>query len=125
MANPVKWLEDHPLLASNLAVLYAGAIFILSSMPKVPKPPGPWYTSFLIHFIEYLGFGFIVLIAVRGNKAAKNPLVFAVAICILYAFSDEIHQYFVPERVADIWDVFFDSMGSATGAAAANTLRRT
>ncbi len=122
--NPVKWLEEKPLFASNLAVLYAGAIFILSSMPKVPKPPGPWYMSFVIHFIEYLGFGFIVYIAVKGNKLGRNPLAYAALICILYAFSDELHQFFIPNRIADIRDVFFDSLGSVTGILASNKLRK-
>lgn len=122
--NPVKWLEGKHLFASNLAVLYAGAIFILSSMPKVPRPPGPWYMTFVIHFIEYLGFGFIVLIAVKGNKTLRNPFLFAIAVCILYGFSDEFHQYFVPNRIADIRDVFFDSLGSVVGILASNTLRR-
>jgi VanZ family protein len=33
----------------------------------------------------------------------------------LYGMSDEVHQYFVPQRNADIMDFFADVMGSICG----------
>lgn len=33
----------------------------------------------------------------------------------LYGFSDEVHQYFVPHRDADIMDFLADVMGSICG----------
>ena len=34
---------------------------------------------------------------------------------VIYATTDEIHQYFVPTRTASVWDVLIDSTGGALG----------
>jgi VanZ family protein len=39
-----------------------------------------------------------------------------VIIAVLYGASDEIHQYFVPGRVCDIFDLVADSIGGFIGA---------
>lgn len=39
----------------------------------------------------------------------------AISIAVLYAATDELHQYFVPGRVCSFWDFFFDSLGALTG----------
>jgi VanZ family protein len=33
----------------------------------------------------------------------------------LYGASDELHQYFVPFRSADVWDILFDLLGGIFG----------
>jgi VanZ family protein len=51
-------------------------------------------------------------------KLRENQyLLVAVSIlfCILYGISDEIHQYFVPSRQADVMDALFDGLGGALG----------
>lgn len=35
--------------------------------------------------------------------------------CVLYAFSDEFHQMFVPGRAANFTDIVFDSLGAIAG----------
>jgi VanZ family protein len=42
---------------------------------------------------------------------ARNALIGVV----VYASSDELHQYFVPSRQASIWDVLIDATGGALG----------
>ena len=39
----------------------------------------------------------------------------ALAICVVYAVMDEIHQLFIPERAGMIADVLLDSAGAVTG----------
>ena len=39
----------------------------------------------------------------------------AITIAILYAATDEIHQYFVPGRICSFWDFLFDSLGAVVG----------
>lgn len=124
MINIIRWLEGKPKLAVNLAISYAGMIFLFSSMRKVPMPPGPWYTSFILHFIEYLGFGFVVLAALHSRRVQRNPIALAVLIAVIYAASDEFHQYFVPGRFSDIWDLFFDSFGAVAGTLVNSSLRK-
>jgi VanZ family protein len=124
MTNAIRWLESKPKVACNFAVFYAGMIFILSSMRKVPRPPGPWYMTFVIHFIEYVGLGFLVITALRSRKARGDVILLSIAVAALYGASDELHQYFIPGRVADFRDFLFDSLGSAAGVFSQNILRR-
>jgi len=65
------------------------------------------------HFSIYLFLGFFVTNAVNpsGNRTLWTPILF----CLLYALSDECHQYFVPERVFSLIDIVIDSIGSLTG----------
>ncbi len=42
-------------------------------------------------------------------------MILGIALASLYGISDEIHQIFVPDRVADIYDVIADILGSMIG----------
>lgn len=120
----VRWLESKPKIACNLTVLYAGMIFLLSSAPKPPMPPGPDFMPLVIHFIEYMGFGFLLLVAIRSLNVKNNPLLLAITIAVFYAVTDEIHQSFVPNRYASIADVIADSFGATMGAMISDFFRK-
>lgn len=47
------------------------------------------------------------------NTGTGRMFLITVAICFLYAISDEIHQYFVPGRACRVFDVLIDTSGSA------------
>ncbi len=68
------------------------------------------------HFTEYMILGILMYIVFSRNKvfSSKRMLV-CVIICVLYAISDEIHQYFVPGRAARVVDVIIDSVGAIFG----------
>lgn len=68
----------------------------------------------IAHFSEFAALGFFVGGGIRftfGTGRIYIPL----AVCLLYSVSDEIHQYFVPERACRMFDVFVDTCGSLTG----------
>lgn len=70
------------------------------------------------HFFIYMALGFLLKYALKssgitGLKAVGIGLI----ICVLYAFSDEFHQYFVPGRGALLSDVMIDSTGATIGIA--------
>ena len=75
------------------------------------------------HFSEYA-----VLALLTANALRPYPLslllrwVLPVAFCALYAVTDEIHQYFVADRVCSISDWFVDSLGALAGVAAVSLL---
>lgn len=48
----------------------------------------------------------------------------AVLIAFLFGISDEVHQYFVPNRSADVMDVVADVVGATLGATAVAVLLR-
>ena len=92
-------------------ILYAGLIFTISSFPlPPPKVEIPFIDKF-IHLIEYGILGFLFYRALRVSKLASRVFLLAIIFSILYALSDEIHQFFVPGREFDLWDLAADSLG--------------
>jgi len=73
------------------------------------------------HVTEYAILGLLVWRALRKpSRAEPHPWLWshagiALLFVALYATSDEIHQAFVPNRQASVWDVFFDTIGGAFG----------
>ncbi len=68
----------------------------------------------IAHFTEYAALGFCMSGAICFTFS-KNKFYIPLIPCVLYAVSDEIHQYFVPERACRVFDVFVDSCGSSVG----------
>lgn len=68
----------------------------------------------LAHFSEFAALGFCFTGAIHytfGTKKFYIPLIPS----FLYAVSDEVHQYFVPERACRVFDIFVDTCGVMTG----------
>ena len=68
----------------------------------------------IAHFSEYAALGFSVCGAIHFTFD-RNKFYIPLIPCVLYAVSDEIHQYFVPGRACRLFDVFVDSCGSSLG----------
>lgn len=70
----------------------------------------------LAHFSIYTVLGFLSLLAFSNKKfSIKVKLLLSAIICLTYAISDEIHQYFVPGRSCQLRDVLIDFCGSLFG----------
>ena len=96
-------------------MVYAGLIFLLSSLPHFPEEV-PSFIGYdkLAHFIEYYFFGVLICRWLLNKKSlfvAGHALFITLLIGVCYSVSDEWHQSFIPGRVASIWDVLFDAMG--------------
>ena len=50
-----------------------------------------------------------------------NTLIITFLVCIVYALSDEFHQYFVLGRDASVLDIALDSVGAILGLAVFRT----
>lgn len=68
----------------------------------------------MAHFTEFTALGFFTASGIYLTFD-KRKFYIPLIPCVLYAISDEIHQYFVPERACRIFDVFVDSCGSSLG----------
>jgi 3-oxoadipate enol-lactonase len=100
---------------------WAAVIFYLSSRSAVPQPPGGEGIPFLDkieHFMEYGLFAVLLLYAVRRGRRRGSRQWFdfdphiVVAIACVYAFTDELHQAFVPQRAADPADFLVDTLAA-------------
>lgn len=69
------------------------------------------------HFSEYALLAALFSNALRFYKL-KKPAAFSIAIgaSALYAVTDEVHQYFVPDRACSAADVLIDTSGALFGA---------
>ena len=70
------------------------------------------------HFMEYAVLAMLVANALRQYPMANRlQWLLPVAVSAAYAVTDEIHQYFVPDRACRFWDVCIDTAGAACGIA--------
>lgn len=93
------------------AVLWAAAIYLASSQPTIPVDLSSGRDK-IAHFLAYAVLGALLGHAVGG----RARIAFAVALGLLYALFDEIHQSYVPGRAADAADWVADALGTITGA---------
>lgn len=68
----------------------------------------------IAHFSAYFLLGVLTFNALVTYRkiTLKLRCFFSVAICVLYAISDEIHQYFVQGRSCELRDILIDSCGA-------------
>lgn len=70
------------------------------------------------HFTEYAVLAMLVANALRTCSLSHSQWWFIpIALCALYAVTDEIHQYFVPGRACRFLDMCIDTAGAACGTA--------
>ncbi len=89
-------------------VLYTILIFALSSVPgrDIPSQVSPYSSTF--HFFLYFFYGISILLAIGKFR-------YSYTFGVVYALSDELHQYFVPGRTCDPMDFLVDSVGLLVG----------
>ncbi len=86
---------------------YTILIFSLSSVPGRDIPSQVSYYSLLLHFILYFFYGAAIYLYFKS-------FVYSYIFGVLFAFSDEVHQYFVPGRSCDPVDFLVDSIALGT-----------
>ncbi len=125
------------LLTSYAAlILWAIVIFILSNegsdtssgrSDAIVQMVQAWgaavdtdFLTFLIrksaHIIAYFILGILAYNVVRiYSWPMRRAILVSVAIVLLYAASDELHQYFVPGRSSEVRDVLIDTIAGLFG----------
>lgn len=106
MGNTKYWI---------LTLLYASLIFFLSSRPVPPEAPQVFLMDKFLHAIEYGVLGFLIALSLHKSPERQRTILLATALSILYGIGEELHQYFVPFRTADPFDVLADGIGALIG----------
>jgi VanZ family protein len=94
--------------------IYMAAIFFASADPSPPLPIS--VSDKLLHMLAYAGLALLVFrAATRGIPARVTWRSAAVTLLITigYGLSDEVHQMSVPNRSADVKDLYADAAGAA------------
>lgn len=99
-----------------LVAAYCSAIFYLSSQeaPELPQL-GISRIDLAAHMVLYGGLAALVSLGIRRSEWAPRftlQFLVPVAFATLYGISDEIHQWFVPTRQFDIFDMLANGAGA-------------
>ena len=99
---------------------YAALIFAVSSMALDMEELQPVLAfDKLLHLAEYYILGYLLMRAFATSGVpvlAASPVAAAILAGSAYGLSDEVHQAFVPGRVASLMDFLFDAAGVALAA---------
>lgn len=111
-ASSTKWL----LIRYWIPVfLYCGIIVYLSSQ-SYPSRHLPSFlfglSDKLVHGVEYGILGILLYQAFHLTTPTIASISLAVICAMTFGISDEVHQWFVPHRQADTWDVVADALGA-------------
>lgn len=93
------------------AIFCAILIFYFSSLsnPYLITPPQLPSINFnlILHMLEFGLLSFLVFF----GFFSKAKSIYLLSFSFIYAVIDEIHQYFVPSRYFDVFDIILDSIG--------------
>lgn len=95
-------------------IVWAGVIFFFSSIPDLKTElEYDFFLRKVAHVSEYFILTFLLHRAFSGsfNINAIRLFMYPAIFSLLYAISDEIHQYFVLGRNCAFQDVLIDSIG--------------
>jgi VanZ family protein len=115
-------------------IIWAAIIFLFSANPDpytiLPETwrvlrPLPTVTNFsmteligqIMHFVEYAILSILILRAITHSRPiSRKSVLLTILLTMIYAFSDEIHQTFIPGRTFQLFDLFIDLLGAITGS---------
>ena len=111
-------------------IIWLSVIFIVSSIHGSKFHLLPFNSITQIHIEEILSYrqaafhageyGLLAilmyrLLRLKLDQAYRFIYLLSLTTSILYAISDEVHQYFVPGRFATLTDLIFDTIGMILG----------
>jgi len=105
----VYWM---PLLSYLVLIFYFSHLEEPTGGIKLP------ISDKVIHFLEFFPLPFLFFRAFRNSSVetlGKNYFYFGMIASVFYACSDEIHQLFIPLRVASFADFLADCLGIVIG----------
>ena len=99
-------------------LIWLAAIFVQSSFPASSYPEIEFVNADkIVHVLVYGLLAALCYISfIHQNKyklLSSSPYIYALIFCSFYGLSDEFHQYFVPNRDANIFDWIADVAGIA------------
>jgi len=95
--------------------LYCGIIIYLSSL-SYPSQQLPSFlfdlSDKLVHGVEYGILGILLYRALHQTNRTIRSIGMAIIWTVAFGITDEMHQWFVPNRQTDLWDLLADTIGA-------------
>lgn len=112
--------KQKKILSWLYVILWCGIIFLFSSIPNLRiEELGFWdfILRKIFHITEYAVLSILLVNALFVSVGFRKSNIYFLSFVlgVLYAISDEIHQYFVPGRFFSIVDIIIDNVGVAIG----------
>ena len=100
-------------LARILALAWMGLIYYLSDRPSIDVEEFFSAQDKVAHAIVFGILAILYLLSMQRSTEGYrlHRLWIAVGLTAAYGIFDEVHQAFVPNRTADVWDVVADTIG--------------
>jgi len=99
------------------AIIYAAAIIVLSSIPKLHLPEiGFFTTDKFLHFIEYALFAVLIFRSFSRllfRFGLKYVVWVSLLFLLVFSLFDELYQGSIPGRDSDAGDVLLDVLGAS------------
>ena len=95
------------------------AIYVFSDLPGGVRPDlkGPymdkWVHTLVYFILGGLLFRWVLLWERPGADERWKRFAIIATVALLYAITDEVHQFFIPGRVFDLGDIVADAVGGA------------
>lgn len=96
------------------SIIFAFLIFLISNQQNIKLPDiGFDLIDKFMHLFAYLIFGLTLIYGIYKSVNLSSIKEFFILFTFgsVYAITDEIHQYFVPGRTCDIFDILADITG--------------
>ena len=102
-----RYLFSIPLILASIT------IFIASHQEGVPFDTSIFiFQDKVMHFFAYTIYGYTIQLYLKSLNLAKSKyIMFTIIIGSLFGFSDEFHQYFIPNRSTEFFDWVADTLG--------------
>ena len=111
------------LVSWALVICYMSVIFFLSAQSNLSVPFEVSHGDIFLHMVEYGILGFLLSWAFVNSGAVRKFVFHVFLVGLFYGMTDELHQYFVPERNASLLDVTANGLGCLIGACSFYALR--
>lgn len=96
------------------------AIWLVSSSSHPPSVEDFPFRDKGVHFLEYATLSALLAHAWLGTRPSwplRLSFLVAAGSAVVFGLTDEIHQAYVPSRVASVGDLIADTLGALAGAA--------
>lgn len=96
-------------------LLYCGIIVYVSSLSYPSRNLPSFFSSLsdkLVHGVEYGILGILLYRALCHTTRINQTIRVAIFCAVVFGITDELHQWYVPHRHADLWDVVADTAGA-------------
>ena len=100
-------------------VLWASVIFGLSHRSTLPPMDGPLINDKVAHALVYSILAWLLFRALARQTVPGFAAWLSFALSSVYGITDEVHQYFVPGRMASVYDWYADVLGAGLVSLAA------